>query len=125
MIGVSIFSSGIRDSQAAFKLYDKEVFKEILKNPSVFDFSFDSDWIACVLAMKEEFAKVPFAFIDPFAESASIVQGSMTTWETLLKGLVTAVRARNTPHNEEMTRVVMEHIASSKDSDKLINYLPK
>jgi glycosyltransferase involved in cell wall biosynthesis len=125
MIGVSIFSRGIRDSQAAFKLYHKDILSEILKNPSVYDFSFDSDWIACVIAMDEKFAKVPFAFIDSFAESASIVQGPMTTWETLLKGLVKAVRARKIPHNEEMAKVVMENINSHKDLELLINDLPK
>jgi hypothetical protein len=124
MIGVSIFSRGIRDSQAAFKLYHKDILSEILKKPSVYDFSFDSDWIACVIAMEVDFAKVPFAFIDSFAESASIVQGPMTTWETLLKGLIQAVRARNIPHNEEMARIVMEEIKSYQDLDLLINDLP-
>jgi hypothetical protein len=125
MIGVSIFSRDIRDSQAAFKLYHKDILSEILKNPSVYDFAFDSDWIACVIAMEEEFAKVPFAFIDSFAESASIVQGPMTTWETLLKGLVQAVRARKIPHNEEMAKIVMEQIGSHHDLDLLINDLPE
>ena len=125
MIGVSIFSRDIKDSQAAFKLYHKDILTEILKNPSVYDFSFDSDWIACVIAMEEDFAKVPFAFIDSFAESASIVQGPMTTWETLLKGLVRAVRARDIPHNEEMAKILMEQINSSHDLDLLINDLPE
>jgi len=125
MIGVSIFSRDIRDSQAAFKLYHKDILSEILKNPSVYDFSFDSDWIACIIAMEEEFAKVPFAFIDSFAESASIVQGPMTTWETLLKGLVKAVRARKIIHNEEMANIVMEKINSHHDLDLLINDLPE
>ncbi|MEM9984234.1 MAG: glycosyltransferase [Bacteroidota bacterium] len=124
MIGVSIFSRDIRDSQAAFKLYHKGILSEILKNPSVYDFSFDSDWIACVIASGEEFAKVPFAFVDSFAESASIVQGPMTTWEILLKGLVTAVRTRGIPHHEEMARVVMEQIDSHHDLELLINDLP-
>ncbi|GAB5564579.1 MAG: hypothetical protein Wins2KO_16420 [Winogradskyella sp.] len=125
MIGVSIFSRNIRDSQAAFKLYHKDIATEILKNPSVFDFSFDSDWIACVIGMGEEFAMVPFAFVDSFAESASIVQGPMTTWETLLKGLITALRARGIHHNEDMARVVMEHIETHHDLDLLINDLPE
>lgn len=125
MIGVSIFSRDIRDSQAAFKLYHKNILAEILENPSVFDFSFDSDWIACVIAKEEKFAKVPFAFIDSFAESASIVQGPMTTWETLLKGLIRAVRAREIPHNEEMAEIVMQEINSHHDLDLLINDLPE
>ncbi|MCO6477772.1 MAG: hypothetical protein J5I94_14175 [Phaeodactylibacter sp.] len=124
MVGHSIFSKGILDSQAAFKLYHKDVLVKILEKPSVYDFSFDSDWIACTLAMNEPFAKVPFAFIDSFAESASIVQGPMTTWETLLKGLATAVRERGIPYNNEMARVLDEHIGSSKDLDALINHLP-
>ncbi len=125
MIGVSIFSRGIRDSQAAFKLYHKDILTKILKNPSVFDFSFDSDWIACVIGMEEEFDMVPFAFVDSFAESASIVQGPMTTWETLLKGLITALRARKIPHNEDMAQIVMEQIDTHHDLDLLINDLPE
>ena len=125
MVGHSIFSRGILDSQAAFKLYHRDVLEKILEKPSVYDFSFDSDWIACTLALNEPFAKVPFAFIDSFAESASIVQGPMTTWETLLKGLVTAVRERGVPYNEEMAGVIDDHIDSSKDLDVLINHLPR
>ncbi len=124
MIGSSIFSRNIRDSQAAFKLYHRDILSEILKIPSVYDFSFDSDWIACVIAMGEEFTQVPFAFVDSFAEFASIVQGPMTTWETLLKGLVKAVRARKIPHSEEMAEIVMEKIVSHHDLDLLINNLP-
>jgi hypothetical protein len=124
MVGVSIFSRGIRDSQAAFKLYQKDILTEILKDPAVYDFSFDSDWIACAIAMEKDFAKVPFAFIDSFAESASIVQGPMTTWETLLKGLVQVVRARKVPHNEAMAQVIMEQIDSHHDLELIINDLP-
>lgn len=124
MIGVSIFSQGILDSQAAFKLYHRDILSKILEAPSVYDFSFDSDWIACTLANKEPFAKVPFAFIDSFAESASIVQGPMTTWETLLKGLATSVAARNIPFNSDMSAVLNRQIKSSKDLDALINDLP-
>ena len=124
MIGRAIFSEGIRDSQAAFKLYDRHVLQKIIETPSVFDFSFDTDWIAAVLAMEEPYVTVPFAFVDSFAESASIVQGPMTTWETLLKGLATAVRKRGISHNEAMARVLDEEIHSSEDLDLLINHLP-
>jgi glycosyltransferase involved in cell wall biosynthesis len=124
MVGVGIFSKGILDSQAAFKLYHKDILRKILVAPSVYDFSFDSDWIACVIANNEPFAKVPFAFIDSFAESASIVQGSMTTWETLLKGLVTAVRQRGIPFNKEMAEVIDRQVQSSKDLDLIIDKLP-
>ncbi len=125
MIGVSIFSSGILDSQAAFKLYDRGILEKILQAPSVYDFSFDSDWIACTLANGVPFARVPFAFIDSFAESASIVQGPMTTWETLLKGLATSVEARQIPYHGEMAEVLHRQIDSSKDLDALINDLPE
>ncbi|NNF32605.1 MAG: glycosyltransferase, partial [Saprospiraceae bacterium] len=124
MVGERIFSSNIRDTQAAFKLYESKLLKKIIEQPSVFDFSFDSDWIAAVIAMDEPFDKVPFAFIDSFEESASITQGPMTTWETLLLGLVKSVRARELPHNEEMAKVLEEEIHSSKDLDLLINHLP-
>ena len=125
MIGVSIFSRGILDSQAAFKLYDRGILEKILQAPSVYDFSFDSDWIACTLANNVPFARVPFAFIDSFAESASIVQGPMTTWETLLKGLATSVKARNVPYHAEMAAVLDRQIESSADLDALINDLPE
>jgi glycosyltransferase involved in cell wall biosynthesis len=124
MVGEQIFASGIRDTQAAFKLYESGLLKNIIERPSVFDFSFDSDWIAAVIAMNKPFDKVPFAFIDSFEESASIAQGPMTTWETLLLGLVKSVRARDLPHNEEMAIVLEDEILSSKDLDLLINYLP-
>jgi len=124
MVGSAIFSRGIRDTQAAFKLYDRELLAEILSNPVVFDFSVDTDWIAAVLAKEEPYTLVPFAFIDSFAESASITQGPMTTWETLLMGLMKQVRERGLPHNEEMARVLEEEIQSSKDLDLLIDSIP-
>ncbi|MDM8519499.1 glycosyltransferase family 2 protein [Anaerolineales bacterium HSG6] len=124
MIGQAIFSQGIRDTQAAFKLYSREVLQNILQNPTVYDFSFDTDWLLAVIAMQEPMKRVPFAFIDSAAESASIVQGPMTTWETLLLGLLKAVRARQIPHNEAMAQVLDEEIKSYKDLDLLINHLP-
>lgn len=124
MVGQAIFSGNIKDTQAAFKLYERNVLSGIIAQPSVYDFSFDTDWILALLAKEEAFTTVPFAFIDSFAESASIVQGPMTTWETLLKGLVTAVRARGVTHSEEMARVLDEEIHSSADLDLLINHLP-
>jgi hypothetical protein len=124
MIGVAIFSRDIGDTQAAFKLYEAEVLRQIIAKPSVFDFSFDTDWILAAIAMDEPFAKVPFAFIDSAAESASIAQGPMTTWETLLKGLATAVRARGVPTNDAMITVLDEEIHSYRDLDLLINHLP-
>jgi glycosyltransferase involved in cell wall biosynthesis len=125
MIGHSIFSKGILDSQAAFKLYSREIMEKILENPSVYDFSFDSDWIACTISNEIEFAKVPFAFIDSFAESASIVQGPMTTWETLLKGLAVSVKQRGLKFNEEMANVLERQFKTSKDLDMIIDSLPE
>ena len=124
MAGQAIFSRDILDTQAAFKLYERDVLQQIIQDPTVYDFSFDTDWILAVIAMDEPFARVPFAFIDSFAESASIVQGPMTTWETLLKGLVKAVRKHGVPHNEAIARVLDEEILSSADLDMLINHLP-
>ena len=125
MIGEAIFSRKILDTQAAFKLYDHSILRQIIQHPTVFDFSFDTDWILAVLAMDEPIAQVPFAFIDSAAESASITQGPMTTWETLLKGLVKAVRQHHMSDNEAMATVLDEEIHSAKDLDLLINHLPK
>jgi hypothetical protein len=124
MIGGAIFARGIRDTQAAFKLYEARLLADIIAQPSVFDFSFDTDWILACIARDEPFVTVPFAFIDSAAESASIAQGPMTTWETLLKGLLTAVRRRGVAHNEEMGRVLDSEINSYRDLDLLINHLP-
>ncbi|MCK5829271.1 MAG: glycosyltransferase [Methylococcales bacterium] len=125
MIGQAIFSRDIRDTQAALKLYEAKFLSQIIQNPTVFDFSFDTDWILATLAAEESFVKVPFAFIDSAAESASIAQGPMTTWEILLKGLVKAVRKHGVPHNEAMARVLDEEILSSADLDAIINHLPQ
>lgn len=124
MVGEPIFSLGIRDTQAAFKLYEKSVLEKIISDPACFDFSFDTDWILAVIAMQEDFAEVPFAFIDSAAESASITQGPMTTWEALIQGLKKSVRKHGLPHNEAMARVLDEEIHSSKDLDILIDHLP-
>lgn len=124
MIGHSIYSRGILDTQAAFKLYGADVLRGILQKPTVYDFSFDSDWILGALSQGVEPAQVPFAFIDSAAESASITQGPMTTWEALLKGLVAAVRRHGVPHNEEMARVIDEEIQTSADLDRIIDTLP-
>ena len=114
----------ILDTQAAFKLYERSLLRKIIANPTVFDFSFDTDWLLATIRMEEPFKQVPFAFIDSFAESASITQGPMTTWEALLMGLVKAVRRHKIPHNEEMARVLKEEIRSSADLDILIHHLP-
>jgi hypothetical protein len=124
MVGQAIFSRNILDTQAAFKLYERNVLQQIIKDPTVFDFSFDTDWLLAAISMGEPFAKVPFAFIDSFAESASITQGPMTTWEVLLMGLVKAVRQHGVPHSEGMARVLDEEIQSSSDLDILIHHLP-
>ena len=124
MIGQAIFSRNIRDTQAAFKLYQSDLLAQIIEKPTVYDFSFDTDWILAAIAMDEPFAKVPFAFIDSAAESASITQGPMTTWETLLLGLRKAVAARGVPTNDAMVRVLDEEIHDYCDLELLINHLP-
>ncbi len=99
MVGHTIFSRGITDTQAAFKLYGRDIAEQILAGAAVFDFSVDTDWILGAIDAEVDIARVPFAFIDSFAESASITQGPMTTWESLLRGLTTAVRARGADHD--------------------------
>lgn len=124
MIGHAIFSKGILDTQAAFKLYKCDLLEKIIQQPTVFDFSYDTDWISATIALDEPFEKVPFAFIDSFSESASITQGPMTTWETLLKGLSKQVQKYKLPHNQLMGNILDEEIRSSTDLDLLINSLP-
>jgi len=124
MVAQAIISRNILDTQAAFKLYERSVLQKIIAKPTVFDFSFDTDWLLATIRMDEPFKQVPFAFIDSFAESASITQGPMTTWETLLMGLVKAVRRHQIPHNEEMARVLEAEIHNSADLDLLIHHLP-
>ncbi len=124
MIGAAIYSRGILDTQAAFKLYSRKVLQGILQSPTVYDFSFDSDWILSSLAQGVEPAQVPFAFVDSAAESASIAQGPMTTWETLLHGLTAAVRRHGVPHNESMARVLDEEVQSAADLEKIVDTLP-
>ncbi|MCP3984979.1 MAG: glycosyltransferase [bacterium] len=124
MIGRAIYARGIQDTQAAFKLYASEVLGRILEQPTVYDFSFDSDWILASLAQGVEPVQVPFAFIDSAAESASIAQGPMTTWEALLKGLASAVRRHGVEHDREMARVLDEEIQSADDLDRIIDHLP-
>jgi len=125
MIGQQIFSQGIKDTQAAFKLYSKEVLIKIMASPTVYDFSFDTDWILAAMELDIEIVTVPFAFIDSAAESASIVQGPMTTWFTLLNGLIKAVRVRNATHSQEMAAVFEQQILSHEILDKIIDTLPQ
>ncbi len=124
MIGQAIFSRDIRDTQAAFKLYEANLLRQIIAEPTVYDFSFDTDWILAAIAQDEPLEKVPFAFIDSAAESVSITQGPMTTWETLLLGLTKAVRKHGVPHSEAMARVLDEEIHDYRDLELLINHLP-
>ena len=108
MVGRALFDQGLRDTQAAFKLYGRPALDSILAAPSTFGFSFDSDWLYATVAAGERVERVPFAFIDSFEESASITQGPMTTWASLLTGLVAAARAREADHDEEMAAVIDE-----------------
>lgn len=123
MVGNTIFSRNILDTQAAFKLYDRAAAETILAGASVYDFSVDTDWILGAIAAEFDIAKVPFAFIDSFAESASIVQGPMTTWESLLRGLVTAVRARGADHHEGAAEVIDAH-ADADTLDLVVANVP-
>lgn len=124
MIGQEIFTKGIKDTQAAFKLYGNVALRKIVKTPTVYDFSFDTDWILAAMEMNQPITTVPFAFIDSAAESASIVQGPMTTWYTLLDGLVKAVRARHAAHSTEMADVFEREILSHEDLELIINCVP-
>ncbi|WP_298773561.1 glycosyltransferase [uncultured Shewanella sp.] len=124
MVGSEIFSKGIRDTQAAFKLFSRKALITILAAPTVFDFSFDTDWILASMKEKLLIETIPFAFIDSSAESASVVQGPMSTWLTLLTGLVKAVRARGVKHDAGMAKVIDEHVKTVNDLELIIDLLP-
>ena len=127
MIGEAIFSRDILDTQAAFKLYESRLLQDIIADPTVFDFSFDTDWIAAFIARAESFAQIPFAFLDSAAESATAKQQPMTTWETLLLGLLKSMRRHNllhTPASQEMARVIDEEIRDYRDLELIIDHLP-
>ncbi len=127
MMGQAIFSRNILDTQAAFKLYQSSLLEKIIADPTVFDFSFDTDWIAAFLSRGEPFAQVPFAFVDSAAESATAKQQPMTTWEALLLGLLQSLRRYNllqTPASRKMAQVVEEEIKDFRDLERIINVLP-
>ena len=123
MVGRALFDRGLSDTQAAFKLYGRKALEAILAAPSTYGFSFDSDWLYATISAGEAVESVPFAFIDSFEESASITQGPMTTWESLLTGLVAAARARGADHDEEMAAVVDEY-ARADLLDRVVAKVP-
>ena len=123
MVGRQLFDRGIRDTQAAFKLYGRRALEPILAAPSTYGFSFDSDWLYATIASGGKITSVPFAFIDSFAESASIAQGPMTTWESLLRGLVAAARARGVDHDAEMAAVV-DDLADAETLERVVAAVP-
>jgi hypothetical protein len=127
MIGNAIFSCGILDTQAAFKLYESDLLKEIISDPTVYDFSFDTDWILGAIARDAKLVQVPFAFIDSAAESASITQGPMTTWETLLFGLAKSVKRYGVADEQAaaMIAVLEDEIGGFKDLEVVIDLLPE
>jgi glycosyltransferase involved in cell wall biosynthesis len=126
MIGHAVFSRGILDTQAAFKLYDSQLLKEMIAEPTVYDFSFDTDWILAALKRGVQIEQVAFAFIDSAAESASITQGPMTTWETLLFGLEKQVRKYGFAEGDAaaMGAVLRQEIKDYRDLEKIIDHLP-
>lgn len=48
----------------------------------------------------------------------------MTTWLALLKGLVSGVRARGLPHDEELALVLDDEIHGADDLEVLLHRLP-
>lgn len=127
MIGHAVFSQGILDTQAAFKLYRSDLLAKIIAEPTVYDFSFDTDWILAALKQNVAIEQVPFAFIDSAAESASITQGPMTTWETLLFGLEKQVSKYGFAEGDaaQMAAVLREEIRGHEDLDQIIDHLPE
>ena len=67
--------------------------------------------------------RVPFAFIDSFEESASLAQGPMSTWESLLVGLVAAARARGADYDQDMAEVIDE-FADVATLERVVHEVP-
>ncbi len=123
MVGRALFDRGLRDTQAAFKLYGRSALDDVLAAPSTYGFAFDSDWLYAAVAGAHGIERVPFAFIDSFEESASLAQGPMSTWESLLRGLVAAARARGVDHDEDMAAVVDDH-ATVDELERVVQQVP-
>jgi len=123
MVGRALFDQGLRDTQAAFKLYGRPALETIVAAPSTFGFAFDSDWLYATTIAGERIERVPFAFIDSFEESASLTQGPMSTWESLLVGLVAAARARGADHDEEMAAIIDE-FADEATLERVVGQVP-
>jgi hypothetical protein len=123
MVGRALFSRGLRDTQAAFKLYGRNALVDILAAPSTYGFSFDSDWLYGALSGGHRILTTPFAFVDSFEESASISQGPMTTWESLLVGLTASARARGADHDEQMAAVIDDY-GSAAVLERVVQHVP-
>jgi len=123
MVGRALFDQGLRDTQAAFKLYGRAALDAIVAAPSTFGFAFDSDWLYATTGSGGRIERVPFAFIDSFEESASLTQGPMSTWESLLVGLVAAARARGADHDEEMAAIIDE-FADVATLERVVDQVP-
>ena len=65
----------------------------------------------------------PFAFVDSFEESASIAQGPMTTWESLLVGLTASARARGADHDAQMAAIVDDY-GSAAILERVVQHVP-
>ncbi|HEX6255240.1 MAG TPA: hypothetical protein VFZ70_05455 [Euzebyales bacterium] len=123
MVGRALFSKGLRDTQAAFKLYGRNALADILAAPSTYGFAFDSDWLYGALGGGHRIMTTPFAFVDSFEESASIAQGPMTTWESLLVGLTASARARGADHDEQMAAIVDDY-GSAAILERVVQHVP-
>ncbi|MFW2382391.1 MAG: glycosyltransferase [Acidimicrobiales bacterium] len=123
MAGRALFATGLRDTQAAFKLYGRQALDNILASPSTFGFAFDSDWLYSVLSGGTPIERTPFAFIDSIEDSASITQGPMTTWESLLRGLVAAARARGVDHDTDMAQLIDDY-ANAETLELVVQNVP-
>lgn len=123
MVARALFARGLRDTQAAFKLYSRAALRDVLAAPSTFGFAFDSDWLYAALANGHAIATTPFAFVDSLADSASITQGPMTTWRSLLVGLTASARARGADHDEQMAAII-DDWASVEMLEVVVQHVP-
>ncbi len=123
-IGRYIFSNGVRDTQAPFKLYSADTLARILDDVQTFGFAFDTEWLMVSLKRAYKIAFVPFAFVDSFDESATKAQGAGTTWYSLLQGLAKQVKYHDVPHDVALADFVLTDIEAHHLIDAIIAQEP-
>jgi len=123
-IGRYIFTNGINDTQAPFKLYSAKALGSLLDKVQTYGFALDTEWLMLALKHDHKIASVPFAFVDSFAESATKAQGAGTTWYSLLNGLAQQAQHHDVDRDKTLTEFVLTEIPDYHTIDAIIAATP-